>query len=123
MSRMTRENWMAYGIIRECSGKAAAEKYKHQKQAKNAQYGIHETADSESIWTLVGGSDSGDSYILKAFLIGDQTDEALAEFADEHWMSPMYAPWDCTGCHFTRSIDFYRVPHGVWCYHHISIDC
>lgn len=123
MSRMTRENWIAYGIIRDCSGKAAAEEYKHRKQAKNAKYGIRETADSESIWTLVGGSDSGDSYILKAFLSGDQAEEALADFADEHWISLPYPAWDCTGCSFTRCMDFFRVPHGVWVYHHISIDC
>ena len=116
MSRMNRSNWEVYAIIRSTSGKAAAERYRHKVNARNAHRMVE--ADLDPVWQIV--KDYGiDGYLAKCFFPGHHDP---ADLESQYYIEPIYAAYDCTGCLFTSWIECFRVPGGVWCYHRVSCD-
>lgn len=120
MSRMTRDDWTVYSLLRTSIGKAAAEEYRHKLNAKYAKYGIGTPAyDWE--WTIV--KDLGiDGVLVKQFVPGPMSTEDRAAFEDDNRIEIPLSAFDCTGRPFTSWMAFYDIPGGVWVYHRIGID-
>ena len=122
MSRLTRGDWAAYALLRNYCDRQTAEQYRHLLNARNAKRGIHIPADREPRWLFV--HEYGvDGYIVKTFLEGPQSDDDINDFIEANWIHPPCSAYDCTGCRFTCCMDAFRVPHGVWIYHYVSVDC
>lgn len=114
MSRMNRENWEVYAIMRETGGPAAAERYRHKVNARKRYL----PERRESKWQIV--KDYGiDGYLSKRFFPGPVDP---ADLEARYYIEPIYAAYDCTGCMFTSWIACFKVPGGVWCYHRIACD-
>lgn len=120
MSRMTRNDWTVYGLLRAAVSKAAAEKYRHDLNAKYAKYGVGTPSDDPK-WTLV--QDLGiDGVLVKKFIPGAMSEESKEIFEKENCIERPFSAYDCTGKTFTSWMSFFDVPGGVWAYHRISID-
>ena len=120
MSRMTPDDWMVYGILRNLQGKDYAEKYRHKRNKRNAEFGIGSPKKDDS-WTVV--KDSGiDGVLVKQFIPGSMSDEDKTDFEKSAWIECPFSPYDCTGKPFTNWISFFDVPTGVWVYHSIGLD-
>lgn len=120
MSRMTRDDWMVYGILRSLRGKDYAEKYRHKRNKRNAEFGIG-LPKQETGWT-VAVSFGMDTTLVKQFIPRKMSAEEKAEFEDRNWIDLPNSPYDCTGKPFTHWIAFYEVHGGVWVYHSIGLD-
>lgn len=120
MSRMTQNDWTVYGLLRATISKAAAEKYRHDLNAKYAKYGIR-TPSNISEWTLV--RDYGmDGMLLKQFIPREMSAKDRECFEESHWIEIPFSPYDCTGRFFSNWMSFFTVPGGTWVYHSIGID-
>jgi hypothetical protein len=116
---MTRSNWEVYAILRSVDGKAAAERYRHKVNARNAP--LMGEPIEDPVWTIV--KDYGiDGYITKCFIPGDWSMDDRNDFADSIWIESYPSAYDCTGRAFTRYVDMFDVPGGIWVYHHIGFD-
>ena len=111
---------MVYSIIRTLNSKEDAEKYRHARNAKNAQYGIG-LPKRGSEWTLV--RDYGmDGMLVKQFIPGKMSDEDRELLKESIWIEAPYSAYDCTGALFSNRITLYDVPGGTWVYHSIGRD-
>ena len=120
MSRMTREDWMVYGILRSLRGKDYAEKYRHKRNKRNAEFGIG-LPKPETGWAMV--KDYGiDGMLVKKFIPGAMDEEAKADFEEANQIECPPSAYDCTGKPFTGWMSFFDVPGGVWAYHRICVD-
>lgn len=119
MSRMTRDNWLAYSIFRECDGLARAEAFRHKAQKRNAERGFN-NLPTEPQWTCVAGD--YDSYIEKRFFPGLDSADELEHIYDEIYIECPNSLYDCTGKPFTARIAAYCVPGGMWLYHTVCYD-
>ena len=71
--------------------------------------------------------DDGDGcYIEYGILTEDgefTTDEEIQQYIDEYIaLPPICSPYDCTGKHFTWSIDWKRCKAGIAVIHHVGLD-
>jgi len=120
MSRLTREDWEVYGILRSVRGKKYAENWRHSRNKKNADYGIG-LPRKDHEWRLV--KEYGiDGYLIKRFVSGHMTAAEKARFEEDNWVHAPATAYDCTGKPFTSWISFHEVPEGTWVYHMISFD-
>lgn len=119
MSRMTRDNWLAYSIFRECDGLMKAEEFRHKAQKRNAERGFN-NLPTEPQWTYVTGD--CDSYIEKRFFPGLDSADDLERIYDAIYIDRPVSPYDCTGKPFTVSISIHCVPDGLWVYHTVGYD-
>lgn len=119
MSRLQKEDWSVYAILRDLYGKGKAEKFRHKKNRKYRELCIKNK--QEDSWTLV--KDYGmDGFIIKTFVPKKLTIDERVEITDMEWRAVPYPAYDCTGCPFSTQLSFYEVPAGTWIYHHISYD-
>ena len=120
MSRMTADDWMVYGILRSLQGKDYAEKYRHKRNKRNAEFGIG-LPKPETGWAMV--KDYGiDGTLVKKFIPEKMSIEDMNRFEESTWIDCPFSPYDCTGKPFTNWISFFDVPGGVWVYHSIGFD-
>ena len=121
MSRMTRDNWLAYAIMRNEFGIDRAEQYRHKCNKRNAQYGLTSNKPSElPQWTLVTAD--FDSRTEKRFFPGEYSARDIDNLFDRFYIEAPNSMYDCTGREFTISMDVHIVPSGIWLYHRIGID-
>lgn len=51
------------------------------------------------------------------------TDDEIREYIEDNIkLPPIYSPFDCTGRHFTRWVDYKRTPAGIAIIHSVGMD-